>query len=187
MTSVLRSTVLMIVLVGHGALYGIVSPHLFARMPPRDDPRDDMNMTAQLLQGPPEWDEVPLPDVHLHFIPVNLNSLQIIQFTDPDPETLDGIVGPSSAPHLARLQAVDSVEFARRAGILPGHPRTVVLTIEVLADGSPGDVSIVRGCGDPAIDAIAVEYARLLRWMPGTTNHEAAKEGIQLPVTLAVS
>jgi TonB family protein len=133
----------------------------------------------------PEADTVPIPEVHIHPIKIDLNTLQVIRFEDPDSLDISGIIGTSSAPQLARVQLVDSEDYASRVGLPRGHAATVLLAIEVLRDGSVGAISVIRGSGSPATDSAAIEYAHFLRWTPGTVDHQARAMRITFPVTLS--
>jgi TonB family protein len=73
------------------------------------------------------------------------------------------------------------------AGLQRGEVATVVLTIEVLPDGTVGSVEVARGFGDASVDAEAVAYGRRLRWTPGTREHHAEVMRINFPVTLVWS
>jgi TonB family protein len=139
---------------------------------------------AHIIIQQPDADTVPIPEVHVHLAKLDPDALQMVRFEDPDAGNISGVIGSSSAPELARVQLADAEVYAQRAGLPPGHPATVLLVIEVLADGSVGDVSVSRGSGSPAADSAATEYARLLRWTPGTVDHQARAMRITLPVTL---
>jgi TonB family protein len=131
-----------------------------------------------------EWDVVPVPDLQLRQVPVDSGTIQIVRFEDSEQGDISGVIAPESAPHLTGSQLTDTAAFAKRAGLAPGHPATVVLNIEVLVDGSVGTVEVVRSYGDVAVDAAAVEYARSLRWVPGTFHLQARSVRIRFPVTL---
>jgi len=141
--------------------------------------------SAQIIVQSPQWDKVPAPEVDLNDVPVDLNALKLVQFDDSDQDALSGIVGPASAPRLSRFQSVDVQDFARRAGIAPQHPVTVVLSVQVGEDGGASEVNIVRSSGLAAADAAAIDYALALRWIPGTVDRNARAMRITLPVTLA--
>ena len=100
---------------------------------------------------------------------------------------VSGVVAPASAPQLSRFQPVEAATFARRAGLAAGQIATVVLVVEVLTDGKGGAVQITRSSGDSQVDEAAIAYARLLRWIPGTEEHQAKAMRVSLPITLAWS
>jgi TonB family protein len=129
-------------------------------------------------------DTVPIPEVTLQSPPVVVSALQMIKFEADDWGDISGVVAAASAPQLSRLQPVDATVFARNAGLALGQPATVVLIVEVLADGRVGTVEVARGSGDPSVDAAAVAYSRHLRWTPGTRDHQAETMRVTLPVTL---
>jgi TonB family protein len=130
---------------------------------------------------------VPIPEVHFHLIEADVTSVRMIRFDDADAGDISGVIGSRSSPQLARTQLADPELYARRGGITPGHAATALLAMEVLADGSVGYVALLRSSGNPAIDVAALEYARMLRWTPGTVDHQARSMRITLPVTLAYS
>ena len=141
-------------------------------------------MTARIIVQRNTRDTVPIPEVQVHLQEPDLKTLQLVRFEDSSSD-ISGVIGSTSSPQLARAQIVDPVLYARRAGLTSGHSVTVLLVVEVLADGSVGAVTLLRGTASPAIDTAALEYARLLRWTPGTVNHQARAMRISLPVTLA--
>ena len=75
----------------------------------------------------------------------------MIRFESANWGDISGVVAPCSAPMLARFQPVTAAAFARRAGLRQGQAAGVVLTIEVLPDGTVGVIAVARGFGDPEI------------------------------------
>src|SRR5580658_797498 len=142
-----------------------------------DGPEHDKTATpvlnAFIIEETATLDKVPVPEVTLEVPTADLDSIRFVQFESGEWGDTSGIVAPASAPQLARFQPVDPGSFARRAGLAPGQGASVVLVVEVLRDGHTGSVELSRGCGHPAVDAAAVAYARLLRWTPGTRDHQA--------------
>jgi TonB family protein len=102
-----------------------------------------------------------------------------------DSEDASSVTGSASAPRLSRLQTVSSEFYARKAGVAPGHPATVVLAILVSEEGWVNDVRVTRSCGNAAVDAAAVDYALTLRWTPGTENHRPQAMRVTFPVILS--
>jgi TonB family protein len=127
-------------------------------------------------------DTVPVPEVTPPR--VRFESLERVRFESVDWGDISNITAPASAPTLSRFQPVDPAVFARLAGLRAGQVASVVLTVEVLPDGTVGSVEVTRGMGDSAVDAAAVAYVRHLRWIPGTREHHAEAMRISLPVTL---
>jgi TonB family protein len=147
----------------------------------------DVQITAaQFVVQSVDRDGVPLPEVQLDTVPVGLNDLKLIQFEDPDQYDLSSIVGSASAPRLARVQEVQAVDFARRAHIELGHPKTILLSVEVREDGTVGSIDVARSSGDPVADEAAIDYALSLHWIPGTADHEPRSMRVILPVTLFI-
>ncbi len=139
---------------------------------------------AQLIVQSPKWDTVPAPQMEMESVPVDVNGPRLVQFDDAEDDSLSGVIGPASAPRLSRFQSVDVGDFARRAAIMPGHPLTVVLSVQVSADGGASAVDVVRSCGQTAGDRSAIDYALLLRWIPGTVDRVARSMRVILPVIL---
>jgi TonB family protein len=177
---VVGASVLLVHLAALATLCGLV-----VKATPRASSSQDTVAHAFIVVQRPEADTAPIPEIHIHPIRIDLNALQMIRFEDPDPLDISGIIGASSAPQLSTVQLVDSEDYASRVGVQPGHSATVLLAIEVLRDGSVGEVSLIRGSGSPAADSAAIEYAHLLRWTPGTVDHQAQVMRITFPVTLS--
>ena len=139
---------------------------------------------AQIIVQSPKWDTVPAPPMEMESVPVDVNGPRLVQFDDAEDDSLSGVIGPASAPRLSRFQSVDVGDFARRAAIMPGHPLTVVLSVQVSAEGGAIAVDVVRSCGLTAGDRSAIDYALLLRWIPGTVDRVPRSMRVILPVTL---
>lgn len=130
--------------------------------------------------------EMPLPEVHLSIPAIDSTAIGFVSFIDPNADLVPGITAPKSAPRLDSVVSVDSRPYAVRAGLAAGEAVTVVLEIEVLADGSVGQVTVVSGSGNSAIDQEAVNYAHALQWIPGTVERRARVMRINYAVTLAL-
>ena len=141
-------------------------------------------MVVGFIKDEQTQDTVPIPEVTLATPRMDLKAITMVQFESDDWGDISGVIASASAPTLSRFQPVDPAAFARRAGLPPGQAASVVLTVEVLPDGTVGTVEIARGFGDVAVDAAAVAYGRSLRWIPGTRGHHAEAMRITLPVTL---
>jgi TonB family protein len=129
--------------------------------------------------------KVPLPELHWVAPRVDSTAITAVSFADPDADVVKGVIAPASAPQLDPAVTVDSIPYALRAGLRAGDAVTIVLGIEVLADGSTGQVAVQRDSGSPAVDAAAIEYARALRWIPATVQRRARAMRINFAVTLA--
>ena len=146
-------------------------------------PSEDPTMVVFIAEQPTR-DVEPIPEVALATPRTTLNAITMIQLESEDWGDISGVVAPCSAPTLSRFQPVSAAAFARRAGLRQGQAASVVLTIEVLPDGTVGMIEVAKGFGDPAVDAAAVAFARSLRWIPGTRDHQAEAMHINVPVTL---
>lgn len=98
-------------------------------------------------------------------------------------ESNEGAV--SVAPQLLDADRPDVVPFARKAGLLPGESAVVVLNVEVLADGRVGQVQVDTSSGSDQIDQVAMEYARLLAWIPGRLHGMEERTWVRQGVRLA--
>ena len=144
----------------------------------------EQTMVVEILDEPRGLDTVPLPDIKLATAPLATEALGAVSFEDSEDEP--SVVGSASAPRLSRLQTVSSEVYARNAGVMPGHPATVVLAILISEQGRGNDVRVARSCGNAAVDAVAVDYALALRWIPGTQNYQPRAMRITFPVILSV-
>jgi TonB family protein len=140
---------------------------------------------AILAATRPPREATPLPLVHLSRIPFDETALTQIQFGDPDWDVVPGVISPVSFPHPAETSATSL--FASRAGLAPGEAKTVVLNLEVLADGSIGQLAVVTSSGDAAVDQEAERYVLSLKWVPGSRNRHAMAMHIMWTVTLIAS
>ena len=72
----------------------------------------------------------------------------------------------SAAPSIEPYPAVDMRPFVRSAALLQGESATVVLRIEVLTDGSPGQIVVDVPSGSNQVDEACIAFARAHRWQP---------------------
>jgi len=140
-----------------------------------------MNATVlEVLDQRATWDTSPLPDIQLTTPKLDEASLVAVNFEDPEDNA--AVVGSASSPRLSRVQWVTPAVVAQKSGVVLRQPETVVLAILVLEDGQVGEVQMTRSCGSANVDAAAVQYARALRWLPGTKEHRPQAMRISLPV-----
>jgi TonB family protein len=144
-------------------------------------------ITGFIIDDSRPRDRVPIAEVVLSTPKIELQSITEVQFESAEWGDISHVVAPSSAPQLSRFQPVSPSQFARRAGLAAGQAASVVLTVEVLPDGTVGGIELTRGSGNPAADAAAIAYARRLRWIPGTHDRQAQVMRISLPIVLAWS
>ncbi len=144
----------------------------------------ELAITAEIIDEGRGRDAVLIPEVTLARPRLALNTITLIRFESADWGDVSGVLAPASAPQLSRFQRVNPATFAHRAGLAAGQPASIVLTIEVLPDGTAGAIEVARAYDDPAVDAAAIAYARQLRWIPGTKNRHAESMRVNLPVTL---
>jgi TonB family protein len=136
---------------------------------------------------PPVPDMVPIPEVQLKKIEFEAEIPMHIVFGDPDWDAVPGITGIVSTPHPVGSGERTMRSFAKMAGLAAGDIATVVLGVEVLADGSVGEVSVIISSGNGAADVAAVGYVESMRWTPGSRDHHATEMKIRWPVTLIAS
>jgi TonB family protein len=126
----------------------------------------------------------PIPEVHL-VIPEFEGELPIdVVFGDPDWDAVPGVTGLVSSPQPVDVSEKEIREYSRRAGLVGGDSATVILGVEVHANGSVGEVSVIVSSGNIAADVAAADYVASLRWIPGSRNHHATEMKIRWPVTL---
>jgi TonB family protein len=142
---------------------------------------------AYVVNQPIDMDVVPMPEVNLTTIRYDTTELAQVRFDDAEQGDTEGVVAVASAPRLTQTctQVCDPARFAANVGLVIGQTVTVVLVIEVLADGSTGLTDVLKSSGNSAADAAAIEYAQSLHWVPGTRNHQALSMRIRFPVTFA--
>ena len=102
---------------------------------------------------------------------------------DPEPPGDRG-VHTISLPQVDVTAPVDVSMYATSAGLSSGQHVYVVLLVEVLNDGSVGDVQVRASGGNSTIDAAALKYARALHWRAGTLDGNPASMRALLGVNL---
>lgn len=153
------------------------------------DERDSPSIVVALIQKPqsimgPFLETFPEPKLTIPAMQEITLPNSRFGYSDAEADLVDGITAPSSAPQLDPHNSVDLAECGAQAGLAAGEAATVVLAIEVLADGTTGDVSVVTGSANTAINAEAMSCARALRWIPGTVGHKPHVTRIYYPLTL---
>lgn len=89
------------------------------------------------------------------------------------------------APRLVKSSLPDAADFARRAGVEAGNAARVILAVNVSELGVATDIRVSTSSGDSQADALAIEYARALRWSPAMAGGKKSSVKIRLPVVLA--
>jgi TonB family protein len=143
----------------------------------------DSYMTANIIETsyrPVTWDTTPVPDIMPVRPTFNAYGLQSVNFEDEDENS--AVIAAGSSPRLSRVQGITPQVVARQRGVQLIRPEIVVLMILILEDGRVGDVQVSRGSGDARVDIAAIEYARALRWIPGTKDHQPQAMRISFPV-----
>ncbi len=172
------------VVLAHGLCLGsLASPRERAPEP------SELTMSAVIIResmDPRSTDTTVLPALRLVTPSIGIGSLVDVRFDDPDADLVPGVTAEVSAPHPSTSQDTSAASFALRAALQPGTSVTVILSVEVLPDGSAGQVSVVAGSGNALVDAQATAYVRALRWIPGSVHRHATIMRIQFPVTLSI-
>lgn len=88
------------------------------------------------------------------------------------------------APQIDPNRRPDIASFSARAHLAPGTVATVLLMLEIAADGSVISAEVVRSNADEAATAAAVDYARSTRWTPGMIDGEPSNMQASLTVVL---
>jgi TonB family protein len=147
-------------------------------------PATEMLTATFIPEAPRVPDAVPLPVITLQRPTVDTSILTNVVFTNPDAGKVPGVVSPMSAPHPMAPDNRSRSIHARRAGLTPGEVLTVILGVQVLADGSVGDVTVAITSGNAAADELAMAYARSLKWVPGSVNRQATDMRIRYVIVL---
>ncbi|MBK6598190.1 MAG: energy transducer TonB [Proteobacteria bacterium] len=131
--------------------------------------------------------------INLHAVAIEL-SLPIVDYPEDAPlvESAVGTVRrrqvliPFRAPRPDPSMPIDLATFAARTGLPKGQSAAVILAVDVLADGATGDVTIETSSGNVAIDQLAIDYARALRWLAGIIEDQNRTVRVRLPVRFEV-
>lgn len=79
---------------------------------------------------------------------------------------------------------VSSAPFVSRAQLSAGEVATIILMLQIAADGSVISAEIVRSSGGEAASAAAIDYAKATRWIPGSIDGEPQAMQASLTVIL---
>ena len=88
------------------------------------------------------------------------------------------------APRIDPNHVVESAPFAGRAHLQDGAVATVILALQIAADGSVMSATVVRSDGDESVNTAAIAYARATRWIPGSIDGAAQPMEASLTVIL---
>ena len=169
----------------HGLLCWALMSATFVA-PSRIAPADSTSVTVHLIETHRVQDSVPLPEPIIDKVTIQTMGIGNVTFEDVEAGEIKGVVGCKSVPRIDEAVKVDSAPYASRAGMSPGMAATVVLSVQVLSDGSVGEVQVQASSGDSRVDTEAVVYARALQWIPGTEKLRAQTMRVSVSVTLAV-
>jgi hypothetical protein len=107
--------------------------------------------------------------------------------TNPDsepPATVELTPPTIVPPRVADPGAVSPEPYATLAGLAPGRRALVRLAVEVRDDGTVGEVLVVTGSGDGAVDAAAIAFARAQPWIVGLVAGRPATQRVRFAAML---
>ena len=113
-----------------------------------------------------------------------LTQLAVLTDNSLDLSTARNAGTTKSAPTLKGGIPIDMTPYIAQAALLPGEGATVILRIEVLANGEPGQMAVDVSGGNRQVDRAAINYARQLRWFAGRANEAAEAMWIRWSVRL---
>jgi protein TonB len=67
-----------------------------------------------------------------------------------------------------------------------GEQGTVILRVQVMADGSAGTVEVQRGSGFPMLDEAAQSAVKTWRFNPATVDGKPVTEWFRVPITFTL-
>lgn len=172
-----------------------------------------LNPPREAARVPPDIEYVPIDKVPVKDpepIPLPGDEVQITRVTPttvvqrPDlsidssdwevvspPGPVDRVDHPIAAPVIVAPQ-IDTRGGLREpvypaSEIRLNHSGTVVLSVEVLANGAVGNVRLVRSSGYPKLDEAALRVAREWRLIPGTRDGAATAMWKDIPITFRLT
>lgn len=123
-------------------------------------------LSATILEDPAEPAIVLLPPARIELTESNVEAVSV-------------------APQLLDETPPDVAPYATLGGLLPGESAVVVLRIEVLPNGNAGQIVVDVSSGSDQVDQAAVEYARLLAWVPGRLHGVEERTWVRHGIRLA--
>jgi TonB family protein len=165
--------VVLTIVLGHLGFFYLLSPGMVEVRRLHADPQP---ISAQLISAddaPAIYDEPSLATAD--------------PLVEMEPPTLpsDAILEPQvEAPRIDPDSRIRIEPFAAQAQLPPGQVATVILTLQISADGSVMSAEVVRSTGTAAVNSAAIDYARATRWIPGFIDGEARAMQASLTVIL---
>lgn len=74
-----------------------------------------------------------------------------------------------------------------QAARLRGWQGTVILSVEVLPDGSAGEVGVARSSGRRVLDEAAMQAVRGWRFLPARVNQDSIRSLVEIPVSFRLT
>jgi TonB family protein len=92
---------------------------------------------------------------------------------------------PFTAPRVdPAAGTADTTSFAAQAGLEAGRSATALLAVDISETGAVVNVTVQKTSGSSRADAACAEYARALRWLPGSINGEPRAMRVRFSATL---
>jgi TonB family protein len=90
-------------------------------------------------------------------------------------------------PRVDPGSTLDLAVYSARASLPPGQIATVVILVDIAADGRVTRAMVVRSTGNASADAAALDYAREIGWIAGRIAGEPRPMQASLSVTLGAA
>lgn len=144
-------------------------------------PENSSAFTVTMINSRETRTPIALPVQAISALSVRLDVLPApITKADATPETRASHFQPASIDSTRPIKPFS----ANRGELYRARPSaTIILLIEVRADGSVGDVEVKASSGNSQIDAAAVAYVGNLRWKPALREGSATTMRILYSVT----
>jgi TonB family protein len=142
-------------------------------------------LLVEILQIPSM--QIPLPNPPLRFIEpvIDPPPLPALRFEDDIfAQSSSNSVIPFIPPRLDPELLPDSSSYAAQAGLSIGSSATVLFALDISDTGFVTAAFVQKSSGNAQVDAAAIEYAKTLRWIPGTMNGSPHAMRIRFATTL---
>jgi protein TonB len=120
-------------------------------------------------------------DVDPTATPVQVITTEPPQTVEPGPGTSVPREPVIAEPEIGRTGLSEPLYPSQ--AIRMGHTGTVILSVQVLANGRVGEVRLVQSSGFQLLDESALREARRWRFVPGTRDGVATPMWKQIPIT----
>jgi len=152
---------------------------------------NDVRVAASAGSSTPiyaEWIEEIPPDEPLFVPNVEVPELQVPPPELPDVSVTHVVDAPNlESPRIDPNWGPDAREFTRRAALPAGKKATIMLMVAIGIDGTVISARVVRSNGTEIANAVAIEYARETRWIPGMVDGKPSPMETSLTVVFGDS